>query len=267
MGDGTAANVIVGVVGGIFRGPLGSTLPTDVTGSAESTLLANGYAKAGYASTDGVVQSMGTSSNNVTAWGGDTVRTVQTEHTLTYAFTPIEHSAAALQIYYGDAATTTAVQINGNQLPNGTWVIPVRDGNKRIVIVIPNGQVTDRGDVTYSGADAASLPVTVTAYPDANGVKAYLYIGDIVIGAPTITVRNPTTGGVAGGNVVTLTGTNFINVLEVRFGTTKALAQQAQSPTSLLAIAPAHAAGAVNITVLTQQGVSIPDASAVYTYA
>lgn len=267
MGDGNAANVIVGVVGGIFRGPEGSILPTDVAGSAESTLLANGYEKAGYASTDGVTQAMGTSVSNITAWGGDTVRTVQTEHTLTYAFTPIEHSEAALKMYYGDQATATVVEINGEMLPVSTWVIPVRDGNKRIVVVIPRGQVTERGDVQYMGENAAGMPITVTAYPDETGVKAYLYIGDVVLSAPAITLLDPITGPIAGGNVVEITGTGFVNVTEVKFGAIKALAAAAQSPTSILAIAPAHAAGLVYVTVRAQGGTSVADPAAEYTYA
>lgn len=267
MGDGNSANVIVGVVGGIFRGPAGSTLPTDVAGSAEATLLANGYAKAGYASTDGVVQSMGTSTSNIGAWGGDTVRVVQTEHTLSYAFTPIEHSEAALKMYYGDAATATLVEINGEMLPVSSWVIPVRDGNKRIVIVIPRGQVTERGDVQYMGENAAGMPITVTAYPDANGVKAYLYIGDVVLAAPVVTSRTPATGPLAGGNVVTITGTGFTDLIEVKFGATKALAAQAQSATQILAIAPARTAGLVYITVRTRGGTSAAAPAAEYTYA
>lgn len=267
MGDGNSNNVLVGVVGGIFRAALGATLPESVAESIESTLVANGYGKAGYASTDGVTQAMGTSTSNVTAWGGDTVRTVQTEHTLTYAFTPIEHNEQTLKMYYGEGATSSLVEINGEMLPVSSWVIPVRDGNKRIVIVIPRGQVTERGDVQYYGENAAGLPVTVTCYPDENGVKAYLYIGDLVITAPTITDIDPATGDITGGEVITITGTGFIDVREVRFGGNRALAAQAQSATEILAIAPAGSAGIVDVTVRAQGGTSATSPDTEYTYA
>lgn len=267
MGDGIASNVIVGVVGAIYRAALGSTLPTTVAGSADATLVSNGFAKVGYVSTDGVTQTIGTSTSKVIAWGGDNIRTVQTEHDVAYAATPIEHSEAALKTYYGDGATSTMVEINGEMLPVSCWVIPVRDGNKRIVIVIPRGQVTERGDVQYVGEDAAGLPITITAYPDDDGVKAYLYIGDVVIAAPTVTLLDATTGFAAGGEVVELTGTGFINVLDVFFGTDKALAAKAQSATSILAIAPPHAAGVVDVKVKTPAGTSDTSTATEYTYA
>lgn len=266
MGDGTASNILVGVVGGIFRGALGVALPNNVTAAAESTLVNAGLAKAGYVSTDGVTQAIGTSTSKVIAWGGDNVRTVQTEHDLTYAFEPIEHNEATLKMYYGEAATSTVIEINGKMLPVSSFVIVVRDGNKRIVIVIPFGQVTERGDVQYYGEDAAGLPVTVTCYPDENGVKAYLYIGDLVVTAPTITDLDPATGDDAGETVVEITGTGFIDVREVTFGGVKALAAQAQSPTKILAIAPPHAAGVVDVVVKAQGGISATTPDTEYTY-
>jgi hypothetical protein len=49
------------------------------------------------------------------------------------------------------------------------------DGDVDIRIVIPDGQVTERGDVTYANGEAIGYDVTVTAYPDDSGVKAYIY--------------------------------------------------------------------------------------------
>jgi hypothetical protein len=57
-------------------------------------------------------------------------------------------------------------------------VFEILDGLRTGRVVLPDAQVTARGDVSYVDTDAVSYPVTLTAYPDANGVKAYIYWDD-----------------------------------------------------------------------------------------
>jgi hypothetical protein len=51
----------------------------------------------------------------------------------------------------------------------------MEDGSDLIRIVVPDGQVVERGDVVYKNDTPIGYQVTVTAYPDASGVKAYIY--------------------------------------------------------------------------------------------
>ena len=37
--------------------------------------------------------------------------------------------------------------------------------------------MTERGDVVYKNDEAIGYEVTITCYPDQNGVKAYKYLG------------------------------------------------------------------------------------------
>lgn len=172
------------VTGGALRAPLATTLPTDV-----ATALPAGFIALGYISSDGVVESTATDKNDIVAWGGDTVRTVQTSHAVTYAFTMIETNKESAGSYYGDAnvtataATATAgnlleIHVTSTELAHFVWDFEILDGTRKGRICLPDGQVTDRGDVSYVDADAVSYPVTVTAYPDADGVKAYIYWDD-----------------------------------------------------------------------------------------
>jgi|GEM_PF-6242607 len=74
---------------------------------------------------------------------------------------------------------------------------------------------------------------------------------------PTVTNVNPSSGPVAGGTAVTITGTNFVNGATVTFGGTAATGVVFQSATSITAVTPAHAAGQVDVTVTnpdTQSG-------------
>jgi hypothetical protein len=169
-----AGNVIIGkplVTGGVLTGPSGTALPTDTVEAPDPLIVA-----VGYVSDDGVTQAINTDSSDIKAWGGDTVRTVQTGHELTYKFTLIETNDLSLAVYYGDdnVSAGTAEIVKGD-LPYKVWVIEVKDGDKRVRIVIPDGQVTDRGDITYKDDEAVAYEVTITCRADASGVKAYLY--------------------------------------------------------------------------------------------
>ncbi len=67
--------------------------------------------------------------------------------------------------------------------------------------------------------------------------------------APTVSAVSPNAGTTAGGTSVTLTGTGFVSGATVRFDGTLASNVNVASSTSLTATTPAHAAGAVNVTV------------------
>jgi hypothetical protein len=169
-----ASNVRVGVTGAVYTGDNGTTLPTDATTELDAAL-----ADVGYISEDGVVESHDTDSNDIRAWqNGDVVRKVQTSHDVTFGFTMLETTETTLAAFYGnydgDGATGT-VEITGDQLPRGVWVLSVLDGDHVLRIVIPDGQITDRGDITYANGEAVGREVTITAYP-VDGVKATIYL-------------------------------------------------------------------------------------------
>lgn len=64
-----------------------------------------------------------------------------------------------------------------------------------------------------------------------------------------VTDVSPTHGDLAGGTVVTLTGTGFTGATSVLFGSTEATDIVVASDTSLTCIAPAHAVGDVAVSV------------------
>jgi hypothetical protein len=89
---------------------------------------------------------------------------------------------------------------------------------------------------------------------------------------PVINGLSPYTDVEAGGLLITISGSNFTGTLAkgadgVKFGTTEADAWTVLNDNVIVAIAPAHAAGSVNVTVENATGVSISTATFVYTVA
>lgn len=168
----TVSNVSTGkpaVSGGVSKAPLGTTLPTDAV-----TSLATAYKQLGYVSEDGVTNSNSPSTDTGKAWGGDIVITYQTEKPDTFQFTLIESlNPDVLSAVYGAShvdgtlAAGMTVTATSDESEAAVWVIDVvmRDGAyKRIVI--PNGKITEIGDVVYKDDEIIGYDVTVQAFPD-----------------------------------------------------------------------------------------------------
>ena len=86
-------------------------------------------------------------------------------------------------------------------------------------------------------------------------------------GIPTVTLLSPASGPTAGGNSVVITGTNFVGVTAVKFGTVNATSYVVSSPTQITAVAPAGTAGTtVDVGVTNAAGTSAISAADKYTY-
>jgi hypothetical protein len=168
------ANVLVGkpvVSGGVLTAPLATALPTDAT-----TTLNVAFVGVGYISEDGVTQTIGADTSDIKSWDGSIVRKVQTSHDVTFKFTMIETNANSLKAYYGSANVTGQdVTVVAGDMPYACWAFEMLDGTEKIRIVVPNGQIVDRDDVSYKSDTAIGFGVTLEAYPDADGVKAFIY--------------------------------------------------------------------------------------------
>lgn len=186
-------NVVAGKplsTGGVLIGPIGTPLPTDEAAALDADLVA-----AGYIGEDGLTETIDRSTDKVKAWGGDTVKVVQTEFGVRYKFTMIESvKKSVLESVYGsDNVTTTAatsgsgakyaVKLVSDQLPHSVFVFEVKDGAAKIRIVVEDGQITEVGDITYADEEVVGYEVTVEAFLGATTqAQAMKYIND---GQPT----------------------------------------------------------------------------------
>lgn len=174
------------VGGAVYRAPLGTTLPTDAT-----IALNAAFKDLGYCSDDGVTNSNSIESDDVKAWGGDTVLSLQTDKTDTFQFTLIEAmNDEVLKATFGDSNVTGSlasgltVKANAKEQEYKAWVIDMvmKGTNSKKRIVIPSAKVTEIGDITYSDSAAIGYELTLTTVPDASGNTHYEYT---VSAAPT----------------------------------------------------------------------------------
>lgn len=84
--------------------------------------------------------------------------------------------------------------------------------------------------------------------------------------APTITKLSAKKGPAAGGTSVTISGTGFVGVTAVKFGSTNATSFVVNSTSSITAVSPAGTSGTVEVTVRTPNGLSGITKKARYAY-
>lgn len=168
----TATNVSAGkpaVGGAIYTAALGTTLPTDAT-----TSLGAGFTSLGYVSDDGLKNTTTPSTEEIKAWGGDTVLVTQTDKTDTFSFKLIEPlSIDVLKVVYNSDNVTGSsltsgitVTVDSDEAEARVWVFDmIMTGGVLKRIVVPNAKVSEIGEIAYKDNEAVGYDMTIKAMP------------------------------------------------------------------------------------------------------
>lgn len=182
--------------GAIKHAPVGTTLPSLSSISKSGVTLDGAFVGNEYVSEDGLTLSPSMSTANIKDWSGATVRKLLEEFDGTLSWTMISTDQNALEVAFGESYVTsnTATTSHGTQvqaalgahLPDPqSWVFLMKDGDARIVIVVPDGQITEVGEVTFVSNNAVGWQVTLSTYPDSSGNSIYIMTDDGVVTSST----------------------------------------------------------------------------------
>jgi hypothetical protein len=171
---------MVGANGGGWVAPVGTAQPTDAT-----TAPIAPYEPLGAISDSGLVYGFAESNTQFTPWGeASPWRTIVTSSVRTFQIELWETNRAAVRsvmfrVAETDLTPDTTSHIvsfaeSGVVAPDPrSWVFDIYDGANLERFYVPNGEITDRTDVTYKQDTMAGYQITVTAYPDDSGNTVY----------------------------------------------------------------------------------------------
>jgi len=173
--------------GAILTGP-----ETDVIPETIDDFVLDALDDSGYVNEDGVTITPSESTETIKDWALNVIRRILTEFDGTIAWTHLELSVGALKNYMGDdkVEVTGADETHGTRIraalgagsrPTKAWYFKLKDGDRRALVFVPHGQVTERGEIPLTASAAITLPVTLSTYPDMTGNSIYIFTDDGVV--------------------------------------------------------------------------------------
>ena len=180
------------VTGAIKSAPLGTSLPSLSSISKAGVTLDPAFTGNEYVSEDGLTLTPTMNTSEIKDWSGATVRKILESFDGTLSWTMISTNEGAVGVAFGKDHVTSnaATDSHGNQLKvelgahlpeSRSWVFLMKDGDARIVILVPEGQVTEVAEVIFAANAAIGWQVTLSTYPDSNGQSIYILTDDGVV--------------------------------------------------------------------------------------
>lgn len=189
-----ADNIFIGLpdqstTGAVMTAPVGTTAPTSVS----STLT--GFTASGYVSEDGMTLSPSWNTTDLHDWSGSVVRTLLDDFTGEISLSEIEflgeegakHCFGENNVTVSAATSTHGTQLTvalGTDLPDEvSWAFKMKDGDRKVLVYVPRGQVVSIDSIAFNRNNAAPLPYTISCHADSTGKSIYIFTDDGVTSA------------------------------------------------------------------------------------
>lgn len=167
-----AAAVRVGVTGELYVAPTSTAAPTTSVSALNASFIGLGYVDE-----DGVTEAYDETVEDIVAWqGARVVRSTTTESKATLSCRLIETKGETLELYHKGSSVSVVssgqwkIDVVAPTPDPRSFVFDVLDGTKHIRIYVPNGEVTERGEIVYANGEPIGYEITITCYADANGI-------------------------------------------------------------------------------------------------
>jgi hypothetical protein len=156
------------------------TLPTSASSSVPV-----GATEVGAISEDGITEATSQDRTDVFIWQNNALaRRIPGQATKQFTVAAAETNLTTLSLQYTGSSTITqtAEGVTVAEAPPATdirpWILHGIDGARALRLVIPNGEITERGDVVWSANGITVYEWTLSAYVDSNGFWVYRYYLD-----------------------------------------------------------------------------------------
>lgn len=178
-----------GATGAILHADVGTTLPTIANVFSPDAAWRSNFDGNEYVSEDGLTLAPSISTNEIKDWSGATVRRVLSAFDGKISWQMLSTNEEAMKIAFGDknVTATAATTGHGKLLETGlgahlpdrqSFIFLMKDGDAKMAIVVPDGQITEVGEVAFKSNDAIKWPVTLSCYPDSSGQSIYIWTDD-----------------------------------------------------------------------------------------
>lgn len=177
------------VTGGVLAGPIGTALPISA-----SAVINSAIKPLGYVSNDGLEAKGDRKVEEIKDWNADIIATLQTEHSVKFTLTLYGvFDPDVLSEVFGPenitvtpatslAGTLITVHETGSVLPQRVWIFDMKHDSKHLRIVLPNAKISESSENKFVAGTLQGFQITVEAFKDNAGIKAYRYYDD---GMPT----------------------------------------------------------------------------------
>ena len=156
----------------VYVADVGVTAPTTTTEALDPE-----YEPLGLLGEDGMTESREEDVTDHHAWGGILVRTTRSKHKRTVKVIALEDNDVVWRLVNpgstaagGAQATTTRTVVVPTGSNRKAFLFELVDGDITKRLVIDTGEVTEVGDVVKKDNELTKYELTITVYPDADGV-------------------------------------------------------------------------------------------------
>ena len=247
-----------------------------ITGATVVTITGTGFADA--IATGGVTFA-GTSATSYTINSDTSITATSPAHAAGVADVVVTNET-------GSSSTSSADHFSYEALPSVTAISPAAGTTNGgdVVTISGTGFVVGSTTVAFGASAGTSVTCASTTSCSATSPAGSAGVVDLTVttaggtstissadhftydATPSVTAVSPAAGPIAGGTVVTVTGSNFTGASVVDFGSNPATAYTVNSATQITATSPAGSASMVDITVTTPSGTSATSSADQYTY-
>lgn len=170
--------------GAVAVAPVGTSMPTDA-----KTALPSTWDDSGYVSEDGISVTVTRSTTPIRDWSKNAVRNLLTEYagSISLAFLQVDQFAAERMFGENNVTVTAATSSAGEQIkvaigaelpPIEAWCFSMKDGDARIRVLVPSGQMTEVSQIDFKPDAGHVIGGTLATYDDGTGHSIYFIYDD-----------------------------------------------------------------------------------------